>query len=369
MDSTLKGMVSDFASGFSYDSFLDAGSMNSAITDIMYQWAGVQDVDPASRGPTIDARTLEFIEHLLGEPFVSPLYGPQPYWRSGPDLQHIFDTALEHIKTDLMIQSGGQALFANPVTYEPWSGTITGALSLSHTAIEDLATHAPSPGPDNANFWIAVTDFLDQTAGLDSLSSTENGWMDSAIVSTDSSLSWSLVEDLYHGVNPGSTTTATSGDDTLSGTTGSDLIYGLAGNDTLYGCGGDDLIYGGDGNDVICLGGSGTSVVHGDGGNDTIIATAGTNDLYGDDGNDIIWGGSGDNILHGGAGGNILHGNEGDDTYVYTAGAADLIEESSTGGSDQSILPSGITSDDVTFSRVSTGDSTSYFYDLLISFS
>src|ERR1019366_5992935 len=157
--------------------------------------------------------------------------------------------------------------------------------------------------------------------------------------------------------------------DTLSGTTGSDLIYGLAGNDTLYGCGGDDLIYGGDGNDVICLGGSGTSVVHGDGGNDTIIATAGTNDLYGDDGNDIIWGGSGDNILHGGAGGNILHGNEGDDTYVYTAGAADLIEESSTGGSDQIILPSGITSDDVTFSRVSTGDSTSYFYDLLISFS
>ena len=119
---------------------------------------------------------------------------------------------------------------------------------------------------------------------------------------------------------------------------------------------------GGAGADHI-IGGNGNDTIYGDAGDDLIEDDYGNNSLYGGDGNDTIYGGTGDDTIDGGTGGNFLHGGSGNDNYVY-GGGDDVITEG--GGTDQITLPSGIDLGDLTFTRVSTGGSTSEFDDLLI---
>ena len=148
----------------------------------------------------------------------------------------------------------------------------------------------------------------------------------------------------------------------IGGTWGDDTLTGTSGDDTIYGYGGIDTINGGDGNDTI-NGGSGGDTIHGGYGDDTINVTGGDNTLYGDYGSDTIIAAAGNDTLEGGSGGNTLEGGAGNDNYVF-GGGDDLIIEYS--GTDQITMPSGITVDDLTFTRVSTEGSTSNFNDLLI---
>ena len=336
--------------------------MNDAITEIMYQWAGVQNVDPESRGDTIDARKLEFLEHLFGEAFLSPWFGPTPYYLAEPYLEKSFHIALENIKAGLLIQSGAAMLFDNPVYYDQVAGTLAGDFSLSEAAIDDLTTFAPSPGSANVAFWLAVTDFVQATAGLGNLGGTELGWLDDAITSTDISLDLDAVLDLYNAVNPGSSVSPTTGDDDLGGSAGADVIDGLAGNDIILGGADNDVLYGNSGNDEL-QGGTGDDVIHGDDGDDLIYGGSvgvsggdGDNILEGGAGNDTIVGGDGADTIRGGGGGNTLSDGGGNTTYVF-GGGHDLIQDS--GGTDYVTLPPGITLGDLTIARTASSDTES----------
>ena len=311
LDSTLKGMVSDFMTDFTPASFADPSSLDGAVTDILYQWAGVTDVDSSSRGPNIDARQLEFLEHLFGEGF-SQLGGSEtnPDVNAATDLTRAWDEVFQTFKDQLLIQSGADSLFASPVAYDLSTGTITGDLGLSETAISGLTADAPSPGSSNLAYWEQVAHFLDDVKGLDSLTTDENTWMNDAVYASDSSLTWDDVKNDLSSSNPGETITGTSGDDTLTGTSGDDTIYGYGGHDTIDG---------GEGNDAI-HGGADGSTIHGGYGNDTIDVTGGDNTLYGDYGNDTITAAAGNDTLEGGPGGNTLEGGAGNDNYVFGGG-------------------------------------------------
>ena len=372
-DSTLKGLVEDFAGSFSLASFADPTTLDSDITNILYRWAGVDGVDPSSRGIYIDAQQLEFLEHLFGQTFQyvstpGPL-GADP----GPDAAAAIDTSwqgiFDNFKADILLQAGASSLFDSPVTYDPSTGTIDGTIHLSETAISTLASSAPGTESGAEAFWVSVADFIDHTEGISSLTTDEQSWLDSAVTST-TTVAWSDIVNFYDGSHPGISLDGTSGGDTLGGGDGDDYLNGGAGNDTINGYGGNDtivdgdgnnVIYGGDGNDSITAG-SGNNEIHGGAGNDLIWANNGTNVIYGDDGNDEIHTGTGTNEIHGGTGGNFLYGGSGATNYVF-GGGNDVISDS--GGTDQITLPSGITAGDLTFSRVVTGD-TADFNDLLI---
>jgi Ca2+-binding RTX toxin-like protein len=119
----------------------------------------------------------------------------------------------------------------------------------------------------------------------------------------------------------------TEGNDTLSGGAGNDTIYGLGGNDTISGNDGGDSIYGGEGADK----------------------------LYGGTGSDSLYGGAGADTLDGGAGSDLLVGDMGNDTYVFGIGSGeDTItdNDSTVGNSDVIRLGTGITKDNLKYSRV-----------------
>lgn len=71
---------------------------------------------------------------------------------------------------------------------------------------------------------------------------------------------------------PGSTTSGTSGDDTLTGTSAGETLKGQAGDDVINGAGGDDILWGNDGDDVIS-GGAGADWLKGGNGADTYVLT------------------------------------------------------------------------------------------------
>ena len=353
-DSTLKGMVSDYAASFAASGF-SSSTLDSDAANILYEWAGVESVDPASRGPNVDAQHLEFLEHLFGQNFVSAISGgANPTETPGSSIELSWDMVSKAFEGQLLLQAGGSSLFASPVTYNPWTGTVDGDLGLSQTAISALDDNAPAPGSSNLAYWENVAHFIDSIKGLDNLTTDESSWLNSAVNTSDSSLTWTdVLNAISTAGTPGGTIEGTSGNDTLTGTAGDDAISGLGGNDTINA---------GDGNDTVTLGSSGASTVHGGFGNDTITASVGANSLYGDAGNDTIYGGSGNDTIYGGTGGNIIHGGTGTNTYVF-GGGDDVI--SSGGSADQILLPSGITLADLTFTRVSS-DSTTQFNDLLI---
>jgi len=83
-----------------------------------------------------------------------------------------------------------------------------------------------------------------------------------------------------------------------SNTTGPDTMYGGAGNDTINAGNGNDTVYGGSGNDAL----------NGNNDNDT---------LYGGSGNDTVLGSNENDVLVGGYGADTLTGGNGTDVFKY----------------------------------------------------
>ena len=359
-NSDLLSAMGDFASGFTNADFADNASLDATITNILYQWAGVDGVDPSSRGPNIDARQLEFLEKFFGQDFQQTGWNndPNPAPQAAALLDHSWHMVFEDLKADLLLQVGEQDLFNGNASYNPWTGAIEGTLALDHTAVTHLADDAPAPGSSNLAYWTSVAEFLDHVNGLDNLTSTENGWLNDAVQVSDSGLTWSDVKDHLPFVING-----TSEGGEISGTNSAETINGGAGDDTIYAYNGDDTVNAGGGNDTV-WGGGDPDTIHGGDGNDTIYGQDGADHIYGDAGNDTIYADDStgyNDILEGGTGGNFLYGGAGNDTYVY-GGGNDVIQDSS--GTDQITLPSGITAGDITITRISTGGSTTTFDDV-----
>lgn len=353
-DSDLKDLVEDFVSSFTLASFADADALNYAVTNILYAWAGVADVDPDSRGANVDAQRLAFVEKLVGAEFFNVSdHTANPLQHAAWYIEQAYQKAFDMFTADLLVQLGATALFADAVSYNSATGTITSGVALSETAIGDLVGIAPAPGTYNLAFWEAVGRFIDNTRGFSNLTGDELGWLDDAVNGSDSSLHWTDVLNYIANDTPGSIINGTSGNDTLSGTSFQDTIAGGDGADTIHGNAGSDTISGNEGNDVI----------YGDVGGDTLLGGADDDILYGGDGNDTLYGGTGNNTLDGGAGGNFLHGDSGNDTYIYSGGN-DVIDDA--GGADAIYLGSGITLGDLSFTRVSSDGSVNNFWDLLI---
>ncbi len=316
MDSTLKGLVSDFASGFDpATAFADSGSLNDAIKEMLFQWAGVGSVDPDSRGGYFDAQQLEFLEKFFGQSYIEQsLHSPNPQWNASDDLQDSWNIVFPELKAALLTQAGADAIFAATASYNPSTGTFEGAKTLSQDAIDALQAAVPTGGTAAIqSYWDQVAQYIDQVKGLTNLTTGENTMMNSAIVATDASLSWITIKASAYSdlMNGGGT------DDTIYGTSGADNIYGGDGNDTLHGLAGGDILHGGSGNDT----------------------------LYGDEGDDI---------LDPGTGGNFVYGGTGNDTYVF-GGGTDVYSEVGASGSDTILMPSGVSSGDLSFARTING--------------
>lgn len=282
-DATLLSMVKEVATADVETMLSSAFDIKGKVEDILFRWAGVDGVDPASRGGYIDARKMEFIEEILGREWVA---GGQTNPQAGQadDLDAAFSAAFTHVFGHILAQTSAATLFAGGAGYDLTSASfantdvddfiITDAFSstVSGSSGNEIFFYTPSEGAKTINdaggvdtiviadgigaedvrLWKAGSDLYLYMDGHSAsvkvqshFQSAYNNEVETLIFSDGSSLG--LLENL--------TFTGTSaGGEYVHGLDNSDdTLVGMGGNDTLRGhTGNDTYVWNiGDGNDTI----------------------------------------------------------------------------------------------------------------------
>ncbi|MFM0158551.1 MULTISPECIES: beta strand repeat-containing protein [Paraburkholderia] len=161
LDATLATLVESFAG-------LPASTSLATITGdveaIMYEWAGVAGVAPASRGKDVDARQLEFVEAFLGEQF-SSIYGSNPMYHAYPDVDAAWNDLYTSVFSQLVLQSPALASLVPEFQYE--NGAITADQSLA--SLQSAYTRLGDVTASNLSQWelvLRVADAYRLQAGL-----------------------------------------------------------------------------------------------------------------------------------------------------------------------------------------------------------
>lgn len=262
------GQLQDLIARFSSE--IDTDVRRQLMTNIIYHWAGVEDIDPESRAATQiygnvigDARKLAALEAFLGEDYLGTwCWGerdPNPHGAAAPILLQAFDNLAGVMYSKLMLQTH---------LYPLWSGVhITASeKGIVWDTSEIVTSLRASYAADEAKGMDLMKEFATSLEGgggfgedlLQQLRSAGNA------EGTAFDLSLSRMGLL--------TSVGDSQNDVLYGSERTDSLIGMAGNDTLYGNGGDDRLVGGAGNDYL-VGGEGADTYEfgrGDG-KDTIL--------------------------------------------------------------------------------------------------
>lgn len=313
----LLDLVSDL-NDLSFSSIFDESTnLADDIANLMYRWAGVDDVSADSRGPNIDARKLEFLEAFTGQEFFQRVIFSDPGPQAAHELEEAFLIAFNNIYARLVVQSSGGQLFTGTVYYDLAADVVQGVTGLDATKLGELETEATalSTTAEKEVFWQNVVRMIEHSVGVSNLPAGDQTDLDDAITASDATLDITdILDGLVYSGHDGNTYTGTSGNDTLTDSADDDTLDGLDGNDTL---------------------------------------TAST-------GNDILDGGLGDDVLTGGVGYDYLLGSLGDDEYHWDAGDGDdTIREAGAGtgnDDDRIVLGSGFDSGDLTITRVGNTD-------------
>ncbi|MBF0561228.1 MAG: hypothetical protein HQL37_04230 [Alphaproteobacteria bacterium] len=362
-DSTLRDMVGSLT----YDTLSNASTFDDRVADIMYRWAGVEDVDPGSRGAYVDARQLAFLERYFNQPFVQASVGADPRWNAGAVLEGVWDDVFAEVKTRLLVQ--GPLSPALPALTYDLNSDLLGGNGL--WAAVDAAVAAAPAGADTVTltkYWTTLVPVFDTLRQYMPGNDAYDDLLSARIHASGLDL------DLTQLRAPETVLTGTAGNDLLIGGLGADWLDGGAGNDSLSGGAGNDLYFIGrdSGQDRIddCGGSAGDVIQFGSGitqdditlgrsgaaNSDLVMSVDGTDtrvtvlrqfdatifnrieEVRFDDnsvwtyqdlmnrfmaataGDDSLYGDGQANVLDGGAGNDSLNGGGGNDTFVFGRG-------------------------------------------------
>ncbi len=241
---------------------LPTGELTTRIEQLLLQWAGVESVNPTSRGSHVDARHLAFLEAIHGQGFVAWDGKPTPGPNASAALERYYDQVVSSMSVRVLIQL--------PVTHALLTGDTSllesGPLSILGALSFDRVNDAVVALPENvdavtARLSAALQEAIDPlSAALDNLQvlsmlpDAARALVADAVVAVARPYLPAAVYD--HVVENGSVDGLITGgryNDNLSGTAGDDVFVGRAGDDTLSGGDGDDTYVWsrGDGSDTI----------------------------------------------------------------------------------------------------------------------
>ncbi len=251
----------------------DLAARDTILTNLIYHWAGVEDMDPDGRNPTQvydnvlgDSRKLEALEEFLGEDYVGVwCWGEKdsnPHGKAAPYILQAFEELKDYAGNQLNAQSHYKNLMDNiKLVYDGISQSWTVDISSALPILQNLYTAAGTES-------LALLE--DINAMIKSYDSFSEQVIDA--VAAGSSSGSAFEADLLNFGNFGSQGTSLS--ERLYGTDDDNYLNGYAGNDYIYGYDGNDLIVGGNGDDFL-VGGNGADIYHFDigCGNDSIDNT------------------------------------------------------------------------------------------------
>ena len=290
---TLKSLVEQYLAA------TDDNTKDTLLNDIIYHWAGVQDMDPVGRNPSQvygnvlgDARKLEALEEFMGEDYLGTwCWGEResnPHGQAAPMILQAFELLKNYVGTILSADMANNPylqkiiLIYNAET-KHWDVNVDQAVALLQEAFEADATNGKIEMLQLSNILRFYDNAEDVIAAFQAKGSADGTFFETELL------------------NFGHNSVGSAANDNLFGTEGNDLMNGLAGNDIIKAAEGDDTVLGGSGNDYI----------YGEDGDDV---------LDGEEGNDYLFGGNGNDTLKGGAGDDVLSGGNGADIYLFEKG-------------------------------------------------
>jgi Ca2+-binding RTX toxin-like protein len=211
----------------------DYDGLTEQINAFLYEWAGVSDVPPGSRGTGVDARQVAVMEAVMGTDLFGG--GTIPSLNVGL-VNQAWNTFYQEIETRILTQGTMQDVF--PDAYYDFT---TGELNIG-SSIDDIIDLASAETTTDTVYWMKLAGILvgnvsdlagDQEANLTAIYD---------LIEEKTNLDISNIANFTYGsLNSG----------TLGNAETADVIVGSEGNDTLYGNAGDDIIIGGGGNDLL----------------------------------------------------------------------------------------------------------------------
>ena len=236
MDTTLLGQVQNLAS----DSLSDAATFDQQVTNILYEWAGVEAVDPTSRGDYVNAQDLGTLEAVTGESYVSynGIDGDTnpPFSDLGAELESTWNGLFMAEKERILAQ-GPLASYLSGITYDYDTDSLTGTTDLS-TLATAVGDNVPSDPATALQYLASMGQFMDQLASDLSISTSD---YDTALASDFAAaglpMSSTSVDDLHY-LTP---TYDGSGDATFSIDPEGAIANGITGFTNILDTGGYNL--------------------------------------------------------------------------------------------------------------------------------
>lgn len=171
LDSTLLGEVQNLASQSFSQLMNPTYGLEASLKTILYEWAGVESVDPTSMGTSVNAQNLQFLEQLMGQNLWNEVGNPDIFSGAlvGGPVAQAWDVAFAYLSAHLLGQAGFNNLMGSP-TYDPVSDSLYDAGNnpydtavqfadqpLMHLATNDIFVLFPGDSPTSTPLTITET--------------------------------------------------------------------------------------------------------------------------------------------------------------------------------------------------------------------
>ncbi|MGH1377430.1 MAG: calcium-binding protein, partial [Alphaproteobacteria bacterium] len=332
MDETLLLMVQEMAIADVATLFDPVFDLSSKFEDILFRWAGVEDVDPDSRGIYVDGQELAFLEKFFGETYLQQSTFENPGHVPAEILNTLYDQLSKTLLNNILVQGAASVFYENNAHYDFVTGSIensdvnlvnvieAGQASIDSSSENDAYVISTQTGNVSLyeqggldEIWLSGVDSED--VRLENVSNSHlkihTGTQTITVINHfgsfyQSGLDGYRIEKL---VLDDGTTVDLLNNLTFSGSSGNDNIVGLSQSDTLIGKGGNDQLDASAGNDIL-IGGTGDDWLYGGVGDDQYVWSVG-------DGNDIIQDSGGVDYV-------VLHGVLASEVTTTQSGSHDL---------------------------------------------
>ena len=244
-----------------------AGNEQKAlITQMIYRWTGVENIDPNSRGALKDARQLEALEQLMGEEFIQQARGSNPGNNATQIIVKAFNDLCDYVKDKL--EYGATVEMISRV----WI-TTNSDNEIDSFYVGSLVNYLEFKYAENSENALLQIKQLKITllklgaigqAALEALAQAGNPAGNELLQMLARVADLNLM--------------GTDGDDILNAVSGNDVLKGGSGNDTLYARSGNDVLVGDKGNDILNAG-AGNDIAKGGLGSDTYEFNRGDGEL------------------------------------------------------------------------------------------
>ena len=242
----------------------DAAVRKGMIDNIIFHWAGVEDIDPLSRKPSYfydnpigDARYLETLERFLGQKYSNRYWfgreEENPHEQASKFLLQGYDILAAYVSNELEAQTHCKTLLENiKLTWneetQVWDIDISGAVNILNSLAETNA--------ENAIYMLhSLEDIIKQQDIM--TDSINSAFQDQATETNELQMYYMNFGKFENKISNGSDIIyGTEDNNYINGLAGNDKIYGENGNDTLIGGTGDDYLVGGTGSDTYFFEGS-----------------------------------------------------------------------------------------------------------------